>query len=250
MRPLVAVTGASSGIGAAVARHFSKRGFPVALLARRFDRLAVLQKEAPDKIFTYELDVTDQKRVEATFHRIEKEVGFVEILVNNAGIALGVDLAFEANIEEWEQVVDTNIKGLLFCTRAALPKMVERNQGQIINLGSIAGHYPYPGGNVYGATKAFVHQFSLNLRADLIGKNIRVNCIEPGLVGGSEFSTVRFRGDIKKAGDIYRDTQPLTPEDVAEVVYFCCTLPPHVNLNVVELMPVAQASAPLAVYRK
>jgi len=249
-KSLVAITGASSGIGAAIAARFAKEGFPIVLLARRFARLQALKNELTGNVFTYELDVTDRDRVEKTISQIEKEAGPIGVLVNNAGVAFGLEPAYQANSEEWDQMIDTNIKGLLFCTRAVLPKMVERNAGQIINLGSTAGRYPYPGANVYGATKAFVHQFSLNLRADLLGKNIRVNCIEPGLVGGSEFSIVRFRGDAERAQNIYAGTQPLTPEDVAEVVYFCHALPPHVNINTVEFMPVVQASSHLAVHKE
>lgn len=249
-KSLIVITGASSGIGAAIAIRFAKEGFPVVLLARRLDRLQSMKKELPGKIFAYELDVTDRNRVETVIEKIDKEIGPIGVLVNNAGVAFGLEPAYEASSDEWDQMVETNIKGLLSCTRAVLPKMVERNAGQIINLGSTAGSYPYPGANVYGATKAFVHQFSLNLRADLLGKNIRVNCIEPGLVGGSEFSIVRFRGDAERAQNIYSGTQPLTPEDVAEVVYFCHILPSHININTVEFMPVLQASAHLAVHKE
>lgn len=249
-RPLIAVTGASSGIGTAIARRFAKEGFPLVLLARRKERLEALKKELPGSVFVYELDVTDRERITSVIHQIEKEVGPIGVLVNNAGVALGLSPAHEAKSEDWEQMIDTNIRGLVFCARAVLPKMVERNSGQIINLGSVAGTYPYPGGNVYGATKAFVHQFSLNLRADLLGKNIRVNCIEPGLVGGSEFSIVRFHGDAEKAKNIYSGTKPLTPDDVAEVVYFCHALPPHININAVEFMPIGQASAHLAIHKE
>lgn len=247
--PLVVVTGASSGIGAATARRFAKGHFPLALLARRLDRLEQLKKELTEDTFVYQLDVADSARVEEVVEQIEQEAGPIGVLVNNAGISLDLEPAYEGKKAEWDQCVDINIKGLLYCTRAVLPRMVERNVGQIVNMGSIAGHYPYPGGNIYGATKAFVHQFSLNLRADLLGKNIRVNCIEPGMVGGSEFSVVRFRGDAERAKNVYAKVQPLVPEDIAELVYFCCTLPPHVNLNVIEVMPVMQASAPLAVHR-
>lgn len=249
-KSLVAITGASAGIGTAIARRFAKEGFPVALLARRLDRLEALQKELGKLAFAYEMDVADAKSVEKGVHWIEQEAGPIGVWVNNAGVALGIEPAFHGKKEKWDQMVETNIQGLLACTRVILPKMVERNNGQIINLGSTAGQYPYPGGNVYGATKAFIHQFSLNLRADLLGKNIRVNCIEPGLVGGSEFSIVRFGGDESKAKNIYAGAKPLMPEDVAEIVYFCHVLPPHVNLNVVELMPVCQAPAQLAVYKE
>ncbi len=248
-RPLVVITGASSGIGAAAARRFAKAQFPMALLARRLDRLNALKEELGGDVSVYELDVTSAIEVERTMARIEKEAGPIGVLVNNAGLALGLEPAYEAKLEEWDRCIETNIKGLIHCTQAVLPRMVARNVGQIINIGSIAGSYPYPGGNVYGATKAFVHQFSLNLRADLLGKNIRVNCIEPGLVGGSEFSLVRFRGDETKAKKVYEDVLALEPSDIAELIYFCCTLPPHVNINVLEAMPVCQASGPFALHR-
>ncbi len=249
-KSIAAITGASSGIGASIAARFAKEGIPVAILSRRLDKLEALKKTLPGTIFSYELDVADRGKVETAIERIEKEAGPIGVLVNNAGVAFGLEPAYEADSDEWDRMIDTNIRGLVSCTRAVLPKMVERNAGQIINLGSTAGKYPYPGANVYGATKAFVHQFSLNLRADLLGKNIRVNCIEPGLVGGSEFSFVRFRGNEERAKNIYRGTHPLTPEDVAEIVYFCYALPPHVNINIVEFMPVLHASSHLAVHKE
>ena len=184
------------------------------------------------------------------FARIEKEIGPIDVLVNNAGNAFGWELAQEANLDDWEKCVDLNIKGLLSCAHSALPGMVKRNQGHIVNLGSIAGSYPYPRGNVYCGTKAFVHQFSLCLRADLLGTQVRVSCVEPGLVGGTEFSITRFHGDEAKAKSVYEKTEPLEAEDIAEVVYFCVSLPTRVNLNTVELMPVMQAFNPPAVYRR
>jgi 3-hydroxy acid dehydrogenase/malonic semialdehyde reductase len=248
-KPLVAITGASIGIGASTARRFAKEGYRLALMARRKEKLASLQKELPTDTFVYELDVCDSNAVNAVFKQIEKENGPIDILVNNAGCAFGTEPAFEGKIEEWDQCVQTNINGLLYCTRAVLSSMVARNAGHIINLGSIAGTYPYPGGNVYGATKAFVHQFSLNLRTDLLGKKVRVSCIEPGLVSGTEFSAVRFRGDKDRAAMVYEKTEALYPDDIAEVIYFCHVLPPHVNINTVEIMPVDQASSSLAIYR-
>ncbi len=230
-KPLIAITGASSGIGAATARRFAKEGFRLALMARRMDKLTKLQKELKTEVFLYELDVCSKQAVAQTFHLIEKENGPIDVLINNAGCALGLEPADKANLEEWEKMVQTNINGLLYCTHAVLPSMVKRNLGHIINLGSVAGTYPYPGGNVYGATKAFVHQFSLNLRADLIGKNIRVSCIEPGIVDGTEFSVVRFRGDVDQAAKPYEKTTPLHTSDIAEVIYLCYTLPSHVNIN-------------------
>jgi len=164
-------------------------------------------------------------------------------------VALGVAPAHEADLDDWETMVDTNVKGLMYLTRALLPGMVARNAGHVINIGSVAGEFPYPGGNVYGATKAFVHQFSLNLRADLGGTAVRVTDIEPGLVGGTEFSSRRYKGDQDRATAVYADTDPLTADDVADVVHWAATRPARVNINVVSLMPVVQAFAPLAIQR-
>lgn len=248
-KPLIVITGASAGIGAAIAKRFAKEGHPLALTARRLDKLEMLRDELKGEIGIYELDITSWDAVAEVFQQIEKKQGPIEVLVNNAGCGFGLDPAYQGKIEEWDQCVDTNIKGLLYCTRAALPSMVKRDKGHIINLGSIAGTYPYPGGNVYGGTKAFVHQFTLNLKSDLLGTKVRASCIEPGLVGGTEFSVVRFRGDEAKAAKVYENTQALQPEDIAEVIYFCHALPAHVNINTVEIMPVCQASAPTAIHR-
>ena len=177
------------------------------------------------------------------------DVRAIDVLVNNAGVALGVAPAHEADLDDWETMVDTNVKGLMYLTRALLPGMVARNSGHVINIGSVAGEFPYPGGNVYGATKAFVHQFSLNLRADLGGTAVRVTDIEPGLVGGTEFSSRRYKGDQDHATAVYADTDPLTADDVADVVHWAATRPTRVNINVVSLMPVVQAFAPLAIQR-
>lgn len=152
-------------------------------------------------------------------------------------------------MDDWEQCIAINVNGMTYCTHAVLPSMVRRNRGHIINLGSIAGSYPYPGGSVYCGVKAFAHQFSLSLRADLLGTQVRVTCIEPGLLGGTEFSITRFHGDKEKAKKVYEGTTPLQPEDVAKVVQFCIALPVHVNINTIELMPVSQAFASLAVHR-
>ncbi len=247
--PLVVITGASAGIGAATARRFAKEGYRLALTARRLDRLIQLQEELKTESFVYKLDVCSSDDVAATFQKIEQEHGSIDILVNNAGLGFGLEPAYQGKIEEWDQCIDTNIKGLLYCTRAVLPSMVKLDSGHVINLGSVAARYPYPGGNVYGATKAFVRQFSFNLRADLIGTHVRVSCIEPGLVGETEFSDIRFRGDTTRAAKVYENTKPLTPEDIAEVIYFCHSLPRHVNINTVEVMPVMQASGSLVVHR-
>ncbi len=243
----IVITGASAGIGLAAARLFAKKGYQVTALARRLEPLEALSKEFPGLISPFSLDVSNKKAVETTFASLKKPI---DVLINNAGAAFGVDLAQSAKIEDFEKCVDINIKGLLYCTHCTLPEMVKRNIGHIINLGSVAGSYPYPGGNVYGATKAFVHQFSLNLLADLLGTAVRVSCIEPGLVGGTEFSEVRFKGDKQRAHSVYEKTKPLTAEDIAETIFFCVNAPAHVNINHLEVMPVMQAFNPLAVYRE
>lgn len=246
----IVITGASVGIGAAIARCFAKEDYHLVLLARRESKLEALRQElGPGKATIFALDVTVRSEVEETFARIEKDRGAIDILVNNAGGAFGLDRAQEASLDDWEKCINVNIKGLIFCTHCTLPGMVKRRRGHLINMGSVAAHYPYPGGNVYCASKAFVHQFSLNLRADLLGTEVRVSCIEPGLTGGTEFSNVRFGGDAAKASQVYEKTRPLQPEDIAEAVHFCATVPSHVNINTLELMPTVQAFSPLVINR-
>lgn len=250
MERVALVTGASTGFGAAIARRFATEGYRVVAAARRKDKLDELAKELGEGVLPVELDVTDREAVNGVVASLPEGFQEIDVLVNNAGLALGLEPAHLTDPDDWERMVDTNCKGLMYCTRAVLPGMVERRRGHVINIGSIAGTYPYPGGNVYGATKAFVHQFSLNLRSDLHGTGVRVTSVEPGLCGGTEFSLVRFGGDQAKADAVYAGTQPLTAEDVAESVYWVASLPPHVNVNVLELMPVVQSFAPLQVYRE
>jgi 3-hydroxy acid dehydrogenase/malonic semialdehyde reductase len=246
----VIVTGASAGFGAATARRFAQNGHRVVLAARRLEKLDALRSEIGDNALPIKLDVRDRAMVEQALTTLPAPFDAPDILVNNAGLALGLAPAHKAELDDWDEMIDTNNKGLVYCTRAVLPGMVERGRGHIINLGSIAGRYPYPGGNVYGATKAFTKQFSLNLRADLLGTPVRVTDIEPGLCGGTEFSTVRFKGDAARAASIYDGTQPLLSEDIAEAIHWVATLPAHVNINSIEMMPVCQAFAPLAVHRR
>lgn len=246
---IVFITGATAGFGAAMARRFVRDGAHVIATGRRKERLAQLRHELGDRLLPLELDVRDREAVERAFQTLPAPFTEVDVLVNNAGLALGLEPAQQANLDEWDVVVDTNVKGVLYATRAALTGMVARNRGQIINIGSVAGEFPYPGGNVYGASKAFLHQFSLNLRADLAGTPIRVTNVEPGLVGGSEFSAVRFRGDQTRADAVYANTQPLTSEDIADTVSWIASRPAHVNINVISLMPVAQTFGPLPVKR-
>ena len=244
------VTGASSGFGAAIARRFANAGARVVACARRADRLAALAAELGDRVLAIELDVRDRAAVEFAVAELPPAFSAIDVLVNNAGLAKGLEPAQRANLDDWDQMVDTNCKGLVYLTRAALPGMVARGRGHVINIGSVAGSYPYPGGNVYGASKAFVHQFSLNLRSDLHGTGVRVTCVEPGLAGGTEFSTVRFDGDQERARAVYAGLEPLSAEDVAEAVHWAASLPAHVNVNVIELMTVAQSFAPFQIHRR
>ena len=246
----VFVTGASAGFGEAIARRFAADGARVIVSARRSDRIAELAKELGSDVLPLTIDVRDRAAVADAVSGLPPEFAAIDVLVNNAGLALGLEPAYAASLDDWDAMIDTNCKGLAYCTRAVLPGMVERGHGHVINLGSIAGTYPYPGGNVYGATKAFVHQFSLDLRSDLQGTGVRVTSVEPGLSGGTEFSVVRFGGDQAKAGQLYEGVHPLEAGDVAEAVHWAASLPSHVNINVIEMMPVAQSFGPLAVARE
>jgi len=194
------------------------------------------------------LDVREREAVQAFVAALPEEFCAIDLLVNNAGLALGLEPAQQASLDDWDTMVDTNIKGLMYCTRAVLPGMVARNRGQIINVGSTAGAWPYPGGNVYGGTKAFVEQFTRNLRADLLGSRVRVSCIAPGMAE-TEFSTVRFKGDLQKAGKVYEGTEPLTAGDIAGIIKWISDQPEHVNINHLEVMSVFQSWAPFAVHR-
>lgn len=250
MKKTALITGASSGFGAACAHAFAKLGWRLILTARRSQVLAQLQAElAPlTPVHVITLDVRDRSAVAAAFASLPTEFAEVDLLVNNAGLALGLEPAHQASLEDWETMVDTNIKGVMYCTRAILPGMVARNRGHVINIGSVAGSWPYPGGNVYGASKAFVQQFSRNLRADLLGTAVRVTNIEPGMAE-TEFSKVRFKGDDEQAHRVYAGTEPLQPEDIADIVAWVATVPARVNINCVEVMSVCQSWGPLAVHR-
>ncbi|EIC84202.1 bifunctional NADP-dependent 3-hydroxy acid dehydrogenase/3-hydroxypropionate dehydrogenase YdfG [Serratia sp. M24T3] len=246
---IIFVTGATAGFGAAIARKFVSAGHQVIATGRRKERLDDLKAELGDALHVAQLDVTDRASIEQAMASLPAEWKKIDVLVNNAGLALGIETADKASLDDWETMIDTNTKGLVYVTRAVLPGLVERNTGHVINIGSIAGNWPYQGGNVYGATKAFVRQFSLNLRTDLFGTKVRVTNIEPGLCGGTEFSNVRFKGDDQKVNQTYDKTDPLTAEDVAESVFWAATLPAHVNINSIEMMPVNQSFAGLRVNR-
>lgn len=249
MTQTVFVTGATSGFGEACARLFGAEGWNVVISGRRAQRLEQLRQEiGPESVQAVTLDVRDESAVKEAIEALPEPFSAIDVLVNNAGLALGLNPAPSCDMSDWEAMVDTNIKGLLYCTRAVLPGMVERDRGHVVNVGSVAGTYPYPGGNVYGATKAFVKQFSRNLKADLLGSRVRVSNIEPGMAE-TEFSLVRFEGDRDRAGAVYRDMQPLEAKDIADIIFWVVTAPSHVNINSVEVMPVAQAWGAFAVKR-
>jgi len=246
---LVLITGASSGFGEAMARKFVQTGHRVIAAARRIDKLHLLQHELGSALLGLELDVTDKASIASMLTNLPAEWRDIDVLINNAGLALGVAPAQSASLDDWETMIDTNNKGLVRMTHALLPHFIARKNGVILNIGSIAGSTAYPGGNVYGATKAFVDQFTLNLRADLIGTGVRASNIAPGLCGGTEFSNVRLKGDDVAAAKVYQGTEPLTALDIAETAYWIATLPPHVNINYIEMMPMCQGFGPLAIQR-
>ncbi len=247
---IIFVTGASSGFGAGIARRFVREGHRVIAAARRTDRLAALAAELGPALLPVELDVTRKESIDEMLAALPADWQAVDVLVNNAGLALGLEPAQEANLSDWDTMIATNCQGLVWMTRALLPRMVARGSGHVINIGSVAGSYPYPGGNVYGATKAFVDQFTLNLRADLVGTGVRATNIAPGMAGDTEFSNVRFKGDDAAAAKVYQGIDPLTSEDIAETAYWVATLPAHVNINHIEMMPVCQGFSPFMVKRR
>jgi 3-hydroxy acid dehydrogenase / malonic semialdehyde reductase len=246
---IVLITGATSGFGEEMARKFVHTGHKVIASGRRRDRLDRLAAELGAALLPVVMDVSDKSSIQAALKALPNEWKEVDVLVNNAGLALGIEPAHKASLDEWETMIDTNCKGLVTMTRALLPDMVARGRGMVINIGSVAGAYPYPGGNVYGATKAFVDQFTLNLRADLVGTGVRATNIAPGLCGGTEFSNVRLKDDAA-AAKVYEGTVPLTAEDIAETAYWIATLPPHVNINYIEMMPTCQGFSPFAIKRE
>ena len=247
----VVITGASSGFGRAAAKRFASEGYRLVLMARRLERLtdlaSMLEEDAPCHVV--ELDVRDSNAVSEAFATLPELFHQPDILINNAGLALGLSGADAVDLDDWETMVDTNIKGVMYCTRACLPMMVEQGRGHVINMGSVAANWPYPGGNVYGGTKAFVQQFTRNLRADLLGKGVRATVIEPGMCE-TEFSFVRFSGDQSKAAAVYEGMKPLSAEDIADVIVWVALRPAHVNINQIELMPVEQSWSPFAVQRE
>jgi 3-hydroxy acid dehydrogenase/malonic semialdehyde reductase len=248
--PIAFVTGATAGFGLAIARRFAADGWSIVAAGRREDRLDGLVAElGAGRCHPVVLDVRDRAAVAAAVAGLPAAFAEIDLLVNNAGLALGLAPAQSALLDDWDAMVDTNCKGLMYVTRAVLPGMVARNRGHVVNIGSTAGEWPYPGGNVYGASKAFVRHFSLNLRADLFGTAVRVTDIEPGLVGGTEFSAVRFKGDAEKAAAPYAGADALTPDDIADAVHWVASRPARVNVNTLQVMPVAQSFGPLRVHK-
>lgn len=247
----VFITGVTAGIGAACARRFAAAGARLVVTGRRRERLDAIVRElaARTAVHSLVLDVRERHAVERAVGALPADFAAIDVLINNAGLALGLEPAHRVALEDWETMIDTNIKGLIYCTRAILPGMVSRDRGHIVNLGSTAGTYPYPGGNVYCGSKAFVHQFSLALRSDLLGTKVRVTCIEPGMVE-TEFAQVRFKGDAARAKQVYAGMQPMTADDIADVIQWCVTRPWHLNVNTLELMPVSQAFGPTLVKRQ
>ena len=246
---IVLITGASSGFGAEMARKFTSHGHRVIAAARRTDRLAALAKELGEAVLPVELDVTSKVSIDRALASLPTGWQNIDVLINNAGLALGLEPAHQAHLDDWDIMIATNCQGLVTITRAILPQMVARGSGTVINIGSVAGAYPYPGGNVYGATKAFVDQFTLNLRADLVGTGVRATNIAPGMAGGTEFSNVRFKGDDAAAAKVYQGAVTLSGADVAEAAYWVSTLPAHVNINGIEMMATSQGFSPFMIKR-
>jgi len=245
---IVLVTGASSGIGEATARIFAEAGAKLILTARRQEKLArladELNQEFASEIYSMPLDVRDRASIESALAQLPANWLEIDILINNAGLSRGLDKLYQGSYQDWEEMIDTNIKGLLYFTRAIVPGMVSRGRGHVVNLGSIAGHQTYPNGNVYCATKAAVKAISEGLKQDLLGTPVRVTSVDPGMVE-TEFSQVRFHGDNERAEKVYQGLKPLAPEDVADVIFFCVTRSPHVNISEVLMMPVDQSSSTL-----
>lgn len=242
------ITGASSGIGYSCAKIFAKNGAKLLLCARRLDRLEKLviqlKSDFGTESYIFQLDVRDRKGVDAVLENLPKKWKNIDILINNAGLARGLSDIHDGLIDDWEEMIDTNIKGLLYISRKIIPWMVEQNRGDIINIGSIAGHEVYPGGAVYCASKHAVDAITRGLRMDLVGTPLRVSTVDPGLVE-TEFSIVRFHGDKEKADNVYNGLTPLTGDDVAETVYYCASRPSHIQIAEIILFPTAQRSATL-----
>ncbi|MDO5666877.1 MAG: SDR family oxidoreductase [Alcaligenaceae bacterium] len=250
MKKIFFVTGATAGFGKSISEKLIAEGHTVIGCGRRAERLEAMRETLGSNFYPLAFDIQSKEAIAEAINQLPENLKAIDVLVNNAGLAKGLAGAQDADINDWEQMINTNISGLVHVTHHILPGMVERNRGMVINMGSIAGNWPYPGGNVYGATKAFVRQFSLNLRADLSGTKVRVSNIEPGLCGDTEFSYVRFTGDESKVKAVYDNVDFIKPEDIANVVSWIASQPEHVNINSIEIMPVAQSFSALRIARK
>lgn len=246
----ILITGVTSGFGLAIAKRLVKDNHTIIGTGRRADKLSEIKNELGEKFISLCFDISDLTATKSAIESLDNGIlTNIDVLINNAGLALGLESADKADMNDWQTMINTNVLGLIHITNLILPYMVKNNNGLIINIGSTAGNYPYFGANVYGATKAFIKQFSLNLRADLIGKKVRVTNIEPGLCGGTEFSNVRFKGDDEKVNKTYEKVDYIRPEDIADMVSYVINLPPHININRLEVMPVAQTFNGLTVVK-
>jgi serine 3-dehydrogenase len=247
MKKIALITGATAGFGKSSVKKFIEDGWRVIATGRREDRLLKLKEQYGESLHCLKFDIQDSSQVEAAIKSLPSNFENIDLLINNAGLALGTAPAQQCDLEQWNTMVDTNIRGLMTLTHKVLPKLIE-TRGAVINISSVAASYPYPGGNVYGGTKAFVVQFSLGLRSDLHGTGVRVTCVEPGM-SETEFTLVRTKGDQSASDKLYEGAKPMTGDDIAETLHWIATLPPHMNINRVELMPVNQSFSPFQVNR-
>ena len=247
MQKIALITGATAGFGNSSVKEFIDNGWKVIATGRRKERLLALKEQFGEALHTLTFDIQNSTQINEAIDSLPSNFKNIDLLINNAGLALGTAAAQECDLEQWNTMVDTNIRGLMSLTHKVLPKLIEQ-RGAVINISSVAASYPYPGGNVYGGTKAFVVQFSLGLRSDLHGTGVRVTCVEPGM-SETEFTLVRTKGDQSASDKLYEGANPMTGEDIAKTLYWIATLPPHMNINRVELMPVNQSFSPFQVHR-
>ncbi len=243
----ILITGASSGFGLEATKLFIQHGHTVIGLARRHDKLLEMKKSLGENFYPLTADMQNLESVREGIENLPEPFDTIDVLINNAGLALNLKPAFDVDFNDWQTMIDVNIRGLSYITHLVLPQMVARNDGYIINISSTAGNYPYYGSNIYGPTKAFVTSFSMNLRADLVGKNIRVTNVEPGLCSDTEFSNIRFKGDDDRAASVYENVEAVTGKEIADILYWLTTQPKHVNINRIEVMPTMQTFAGLTV---
>ena len=243
----ILITGASSGFGLEATKLFIQHGHTVIGLARRHDKLLEMKKSLGENFYPLTADMQNLESVREGIENLPEPFDTIDVLINNAGLALNLEPAFDVDFNDWQTMIDVNIRGLSYITHLVLPQMVARNDGYIINISSTAGNYPYYGSNIYGPTKAFVTSFSMNLRADLVGKNIRVTNVEPGLCSDTEFSNIRFKGDDDRAASVYENVEAVTGKEIADILYWLTTQPKHVNINRIEVMPTMQTFAGLTV---